>query len=226
MDDFSEIRDLVRRGDVPGMERLIASGWDVNTCQYWTGATALNLAAHAGDAGMVELLLRHGADPNTQDNDGYYAYGVVVRQEIRRLLLAYGFSRAIWQPTIYAPDTVVHLRVLAPREPLTRTWAGTVSNGDLFVEHLLMAVPRPGGRVEVAVALDGRNAYTATLSAPGTTLHRLTEHDGAASATVNLTCTEFVGELYVRLFSSAAVDRLEGARSFWLPDLSMYEGPP
>jgi hypothetical protein len=47
-----------------------------------------------------------------------------------------------------------------------------------------------------------------------------------AAATITVNCTEFVGELYVRMFSSAAVDGLTGARSFWLPDLSMYEGPP
>lgn len=120
------------------MERLIATGWDVNTVQELTGATALNLAAHAGDAAMVGLLLRHGADPNTQDNDGYYAYGVIVRQ-----------------------------------------------------------------------------------------VHRPTAEDAApAAATITVTCTEFVGELDVRTFSSSAVDGLTGARSFWLPDLSMFEGPP
>lgn len=220
MPDFDDVRNAVRSGDLAALQRFVGEGWDVNERERWTGADALCLAANAGNAEMVELLLRHGADPNTHDNDGYFAYGVLATRRVRELLLAYGFSWGQWQPTGYPPDTVKQLRVLAPR-PVSNTWTETVTNGDLFVEHLLVEVPPPAGRLHVTVQVPGHNGYTATMSRPGTELHRLTASD-AAAATITVTCTEFVGETYVRLFSSSAVDALDGARSFWLPDYAMY----
>jgi hypothetical protein len=222
--DFADIRDAVRRGDHATLQRFLDEGWDVNERERWTGTNALCLAAHAGNAEMVELLLRHGADPNSCDNDGYFAYGVLTSRRIRELLLAHGFSWGQWQPTGYPPDTVAQLRVLAPREPAADRWTETVTNTDLFVEHIVLELPVPAGTATVSVTLDGRESYTATLARPGHERRRLTAADAAAArATVTVHCDRFVGEIYARLFSSAAVDRLEGARTFWLPDYTMYQ---
>ena len=204
MPDFSDVRDAVRRGDTAAVQRFLDEGWDVNERENWTGADALCVAAGAGNAEMVELLLRYGADPNTHDNDGYFAYGIVAPRRIRELLLAHGFSWGQWQPTGYPPDTVKQLRVLAPR-PVTE-------------------VPAPQGRLHIVVDVAGHDGYSATPQQPGTHLHRLTAADATpAQATITVHCEQFVGETYVRLFSPSAVDSLDGARTFWLPPYEMYQ---
>ena len=223
MPDFADVRDAVRRGDIAAVQRFLDEGWDVNERENWTGADALCVAAGAGNAEMVELLLRYGADPNTHDNDGYFAYGIVAPRRIRELLLAHGFSWGQWQPTGYPPDTVKQLRVLAPR-PVTDSWTETVTNTDLFVEHLLVEVPAPQGRLHIVVDVAGHDGYSATPQQPGTHLHRLTAADATpAQATITVHCEQFVGETYVRLFSPSAVDSLDGARTFWLPPYEMYQ---
>ena len=204
MPDFSDVRDAVRRGDIAAVQRFLDEGWDVNERENWTGADALCVAAGAGNAEMVELLLRYGADPNTHDNDGYFAYGIVAPRRIRELLLAHGFSWGQWQPTGYPPDTVKQLRVLAPR-PVTE-------------------VPAPQGSLHIVVDVAGHDGYSATPQQPGTHLHRLTAADATpAQATITVHCEQFVGETYVRLFSPSAVDSLDGARTFWLPPYEMYQ---
>jgi hypothetical protein len=221
--DFDDVREAVRRADLAALQRFLDEGWDVNERQHWSGRTALQLAAGADNAYVVEFLLRHGADPNSCDNDGYFAYdGTSWR--VRELMLAYGFSWGQWQPREYATDTVAQLRVLAPREPATGNWTETVTNTGLFVEHIVLELPVPVGAATVSVTLDGRESYTATLAAPGHQCQRLTAGDtAAAQAAVTVHCDRFVGEFYVRLFSSTAVDRLEGARTFWRPDYTTYQ---
>jgi hypothetical protein len=213
--DFDDVRAAVRRGHLGGLERLLAEGWEVNDSEPWTGANALCEAAYAGNAEMVDLLLRHGADPDSHDNDGYFAYGMRTSRRVRELLLAHGFSAGQWQPTGYAPDTVAQLRVLAPR-PVSDTWTEAVTGTDLFVEHVTLDVPGPAGGSTVDVTVDGRAAHAAALSTVG---HRLVGLD-SGRATITVHCDRFVGEFYVRLYSSTAVDRLDGPRSFWLPDYS------
>ena len=76
----------------------------------------------------------------------------------------------------------------------------------------------------VTVTVDGRDRYAAPLTAPGHHCHRLTAADAAPEqATVTVHCEQFVGETYVRLFSSSAVDALDGARTFWLPPYELYQ---
>jgi hypothetical protein len=221
--DLDDIRDAVRRADLAALQRFLDEGWDVNVREPWSGITALQLAAGADNAELVQFLLRHGADPNSCDDDGYFAYDGTSRR-VRELMLAYGFSWGQWQPTGYAPDTVVQLRVLAPREPVADRWTGTVTNTDLFVEHVVLELPVPAGTATVSVTLDDRESYAATLAQPGHERRRLTTEDAvAARATVTVRCRGFVGEFWVRLFSSAGVDRLDGARTFWLPDYTMFQ---
>ncbi len=55
--------EAVRAGDVRGVEEALAQGAHVNQ-KDGSGLTALIAAARAGDAAVVECLLRHAADPN------------------------------------------------------------------------------------------------------------------------------------------------------------------
>src|SRR5262249_9664674 len=56
-----------RRGDAKGVEALLAGGVDVNARTRY-GATALWFAAYKGHANVVEVLLKHKANPNLADS--------------------------------------------------------------------------------------------------------------------------------------------------------------
>lgn len=49
------------------VERLIEDGVDLDDCEGESGCSVLHEAARAGKAGMVRLLLRHGADVHAMD---------------------------------------------------------------------------------------------------------------------------------------------------------------
>ncbi|XP_045164376.2 uncharacterized protein LOC123528608 [Mercenaria mercenaria] len=51
-----------------------------------TGATALHGAALQGNHECVQLLLKHGADPRTEDNEGTTAFELAKNEDIRSLL--------------------------------------------------------------------------------------------------------------------------------------------
>jgi ankyrin repeat protein len=53
----------VRRGDKEAVESMLAKGINVNRCGTWYGS-ALYVAAYTGNKDLVQLLLRHNADPN------------------------------------------------------------------------------------------------------------------------------------------------------------------
>lgn len=54
------------RGDVHGIKALVASGADVNCCDY-DMRYPLHVAASEGQAATVRFLLSHGADPDVKD---------------------------------------------------------------------------------------------------------------------------------------------------------------
>ena len=65
---FSPLMTAVGIGAVDVVKKLIASGADVNE-KMSNGITALHVASVKGDADMVQLLLKNGANVNmTNDN--------------------------------------------------------------------------------------------------------------------------------------------------------------
>jgi hypothetical protein len=72
---------------------LLEAGANAGQCDFATGAPAIVLAALAGDAAMIQLLLDHGADIDGFGYTGMTALHVTAVQgcaEVARLLLAYG----------------------------------------------------------------------------------------------------------------------------------------
>ena len=61
--------DAVRRGDVQEVARLLAAGADPNVKDP-DGDAPLHITAEQSRADLVELLLRHGADPNAKKRKG------------------------------------------------------------------------------------------------------------------------------------------------------------
>ena len=81
----------VRVGDLTSAKLFLAAGADVDD-QGASGVSATVLAAHAGHADMVDLLLENGADPNAA-GAGYTAlHAAILRRSERavRALLAHG----------------------------------------------------------------------------------------------------------------------------------------
>src|SRR5205823_1977019 len=65
-----------RVGDLASARLLIAAGGNVDDADAW-GVSATALAAHGGDADLVEFLLEQGADPNAAQA-GFAALHVAV----------------------------------------------------------------------------------------------------------------------------------------------------
>ena len=82
-------------------ERLLALGADANTSTLQPGSADVTLsvlyrASERGNAGLVKLLLQHGADPN----DGEAAYHAAERdhRDVLELLLAHGLKLSAVHP--------------------------------------------------------------------------------------------------------------------------------
>ncbi len=93
-----------RVGDLESARVLVAAGANVNDADAW-GVSATMLAAHSGFAGIVELLLGKGADPNVSTPGFTALHEAVMRRDQRMTaaLLARGANpnariRA-WTPT-------------------------------------------------------------------------------------------------------------------------------
>lgn len=63
-------------GNLRAVETMLELGWPREVKIAWD-ATALNLAAYRGDAGMVDLLLQHGADWHTKQSFGGNVFGTL-----------------------------------------------------------------------------------------------------------------------------------------------------
>jgi ankyrin repeat protein len=98
--------EAVGRNDVASVRKLLAQGVDVNApdlrAPLFDGATALTVAAERGLAGMVQLLLSHGANVNARSATGWTALMRACNAdqfECARLLLDAGAD-----PTIHNDD--------------------------------------------------------------------------------------------------------------------------
>lgn len=70
----SALHLAVEHGNQKLVELLLAYGADVNIQERKEGFTPLMYAAIMDDRAMMQLLVRHGADPTAPDVDGYTTY--------------------------------------------------------------------------------------------------------------------------------------------------------
>lgn len=68
-DKQKELIEAARTGDVVGIQRLIAEGYDVD-CELKYGSSALMIAASRGYADVVEILCKQGAKLNRRNKFG------------------------------------------------------------------------------------------------------------------------------------------------------------
>ncbi|XP_028631599.1 2-5A-dependent ribonuclease [Grammomys surdaster] len=62
--------EAVNKGDVVRVQQLLDQGADVNVCDKSWGWTPLHNAVQIGSVDIVNLLLRHGADPHRRKKNG------------------------------------------------------------------------------------------------------------------------------------------------------------
>ncbi|MBP5443012.1 MAG: ankyrin repeat domain-containing protein [Treponema sp.] len=89
---FSPLMTAVGIGAVDVVEKLIASGADVNE-KMSNGITALHVASVKGDADMVQLLLKNGANVNMTNDNGFspLSYSIVMeREDVSDILIKAG----------------------------------------------------------------------------------------------------------------------------------------
>jgi len=89
--------DAVRRGDVRAVREQLRSEADVNSRDRH-GQTALMLAAHSGNLGMVQTLIEHGADLNVTAKYNLSALMLAIiagHPEIARMLARAGADLCI-----------------------------------------------------------------------------------------------------------------------------------
>lgn len=64
------IWEFASAGDVAGARRELSAGVDPNSRDADSGYTPLHIAAYSRHAGVVQMLLEAGADPNAVDKHG------------------------------------------------------------------------------------------------------------------------------------------------------------
>lgn len=125
-------------GDTKNLTCLLDNGANVNTINDKTGSTALMVAARAGNANAVRLLIERGADVNAVDKEGGTALKNAARighTDVVRVLLEKGADvNAVTQDSLT-------VRILAARKD--KELAGIVR---LLMEHgAQLDIASPGG---------------------------------------------------------------------------------
>ncbi len=93
-----------RAGDVASAKQLVDAGADVNEADAW-GVSATTMAAHAGFADVVELLLDRGANPNVTTPGFTALHAAIMRRHLGMVaaLLSHGADAnaavQAWTPT-------------------------------------------------------------------------------------------------------------------------------
>eukprot|EP00300_Choanocystis_sp_HF-7_P013611 c18373_g1_i1.p1 GENE.c18373_g1_i1~~c18373_g1_i1.p1 ORF type:complete len:189 (+),score=41.62 c18373_g1_i1:59-625(+) len=64
---FRELLSLVWNCDISNIERILVKNPSLVTTQDWYQCTALHYAGMRGNVQIINLLLSHGASPNSQD---------------------------------------------------------------------------------------------------------------------------------------------------------------
>jgi ankyrin repeat protein len=96
-------RDGVTDSDRSEMlHQLLSAGADVNAANS-DGATPLALAAHLGEAWLVQELLASGAKVNETDAHGNSALHLATNPEVAGILLRAGASKVLTNKTGYTP---------------------------------------------------------------------------------------------------------------------------
>jgi len=91
--------EVVKLGDVEGVARLLAAGASPNVVDDF-GDAPLHIAARRCDRVLVELLLKHGADPNARNGSGATPYEVARCGE--ELDVVFRRAGAVWRPSVEA----------------------------------------------------------------------------------------------------------------------------
>ena len=93
-----------RSGDIASARHLVAAAADVDDADAW-GMSVTTIAAHGGYTELVELLLKHGADPNAAVAGVTPLHNAIMRNDVRMAtaLLAHdadpGVRLKTWTPT-------------------------------------------------------------------------------------------------------------------------------
>ncbi len=156
-----------RTGSVDAVNVLLARGAVVDAKERARGQTALMWAAAEGHAGVVEALLKAGADPHYRLDSGFTAFLLAVREgqaEVVRAFLAAGedVNRTIEQPQVTgrklnpgrgAPrvgTSALHLAAVNAHFELAAMLLDAGANPNAMgpgysVLHMISNVRKPGG---------------------------------------------------------------------------------
>ena len=140
-DSRPPLQAAAAEGDAAVVLRHLAAGDDPNRFYVWT---PLHYAAGAGATEMVDLLLRHGADPSLADYRGRTPADVAEMAGHQHL--AVSLRHAECDPSRYGAP-------LPPEEALVKLIEAT--EGGEWCQDVLLAVPRPEGREVAIVSLAG-----------------------------------------------------------------------
>ncbi len=112
-----------RAGDVLSAQHLIVAGADVDDADAW-GMSATTIAAHGGHTELVDVLLKHGADPNAAVAGVAPIHNAVMRNdhEMVATLVAHGANPNItldtWTPTRRASRDLYYPAAFVGATPL------------------------------------------------------------------------------------------------------------
>lgn len=84
-DEWTPLRHAVHYGQIEVATILVKAGANVDHRPAAGGKTALHSAAYQGRADLCELLLKHGADPNSEDLDGFVPVGKLIFSHLTRV---------------------------------------------------------------------------------------------------------------------------------------------
>lgn len=67
-DELTALIEAAKRGDLPAVQKVLETHWDIVNEADELGATALHHAAFEGHSDVARYLVKHGANVNARDN--------------------------------------------------------------------------------------------------------------------------------------------------------------